>query len=268
MDFDFIELKKILFEWQIGMAEGGGWNALFWSNHDQPRVVSRFGNDERYLKESAKMLGTAIHMLRGTPYIYQGEEIGMTNPYFDKIQDYRDVETIQYYKILKEEGRSKEDIIKILQSKSRDNSRTPMQWNTGENGGFTLGEPWIPISENYKDINVEKALKDKGSVFYYYKKLIQLRKDYNIISHGDFKPILEEHEEIFAYIRNYENEKLLVINNFFDKDTVFKLPKSIDYEEWNVEVLISNYEEVSKNIDNIKLRPYESIVYHLEKINR
>ncbi len=268
MDFDFIELKKILFEWQIGMAEGGGWNALFWSNHDQPRVVSRFGNDEKYLKESAKMLGTAIHMLRGTPYIYQGEEIGMTNPYFDKIEDYRDVETIQYYKILKEEGRSKEDIIKILQSKSRDNSRTPMQWNTGKNGGFTLGEPWIPISENYKDINVEKALKDKESIFYYYKKLIQLRKDYNIISHGDFKPILEKHEEIFAYIRNYENEKLLVINNFFDKDTVFKLPKSIDYEGWNVKVLISNYEEVSKNIDNIKLRPYESIVYHLEKINR
>lgn len=266
MDFDFIKLKKILFEWQRGMAEGGGWNALFWSNHDQPRVVSRFGNDKNYLKESAKMLGTTIHMLRGTPYIYQGEEIGMTNAYFDKIEDYRDVETIQYYDILKEQGVREEEIIKILQSKSRDNSRTPMQWNTDKNGGFTSGEPWISVNENHKDINVEESLKDKDSIFYHYKKLIKLRKEYDIISHGDFTPILEDDEEIFAYIRSYKNEKLIVINNFFDKDTEFKLPEYVDYKGWDIKVLISNYEDVSKKINNIKLRPYESIVYHLEKI--
>lgn len=266
MDFDFIKLKNILFQWQIGMAEGNGWNALFWSNHDQPRIVSRFGDDKKYLKESAKMLGTAIHMLRGTPYIYQGEEIGMTNPYFDKIEDYRDVETIQYYNILKEEGVEEDEIIKILQSKSRDNSRTPMQWNTDKNGGFTSGEPWIAVNKNYKYINVEKSLKDKDSVFYHYKKLIQLRKEYDIISYGDFKPILEDHEEIFAYIRSYKDEKLIVINNFFDKETVFNLPETIDSDQWNIEVLISNYKDVSKEINTIKLRPYESIVYHLEKL--
>lgn len=266
MDFDFIKLKNILFQWQIGMAEGNGWNALFWSNHDQPRIVSRFGDDKKYLKESAKMLGTAIHMLRGTPYIYQGEEIGMTNPYFDKIEDYRDVETIQYYNILKEEGVEEDEIIKILQSKSRDNSRTPMQWNTDKNGGFTSGEPWIAVNKNYKYINVEKSLKDKDSIFYHYKKLIQLRKEYDIISYGDFKPILEDHEEIFAYIRSYKDEKLIVINNFFDKETVFNLPETIDSDQWNIEVLISNYKDVSKEINTIKLRPYESIVYHLEKL--
>lgn len=160
MDFDFIELKKILIEWQLDMEKGGGWNALFWSNHDQPRIVSRFGDDEKYLVESAKMLGTAIHMLRGgTPYIYQGgEEIGMTNPYFEEIEKYKDIESIQYYNILREQGIDHQDIIEILQSKSRDNSRTPMQWDSGINSGFTDGIPWIDINSNYREINVEKKL--------------------------------------------------------------------------------------------------------------
>ena len=265
MDFDFIELKRILIQWQVDMEKGNGWNALFWSNHDQPRVVSRFGNDREYLKESAKMLGTAIHMLRGTPYIYQGEEIGMTNPYFDNIEDYRDVESIQYYNILKDKGMKHEEIIKILQSKSRDNSRTPMQWNDKENGGFTTGKPWISVNSNYKDINVEKALKDRSSIFYHYKKLINLRKQYAIISHGSFLPILQEHPDIFAYMRIYKDEKLLVINNFYARETIFQLPEDINLEGYNIKVLISNYENSSKDIKSIRLRPYESIVYYLEK---
>ncbi|MEY8303509.1 alpha,alpha-phosphotrehalase [Anaerosalibacter bizertensis] len=267
MDFDFIELKKILIEWQLGIADGDGWNALFWCNHDQPRVVSRFGNDSKYWKESAKMLATSIHMLRGTPYIYQGEEIGMTNPYFNNIEDYRDVESLQYYDILKNKGMNTDEILKILQSKSRDNSRTPMQWDNSQNGGFTTGKPWISVNKNFNDINVKEALKDKDSIFYHYKKLIKLRKEYDIISYGDFSPILEEDEEIFAYIRSYKNEKLLVINNFYGKETKFELPEEIEVEGWKVKVLISNYEDITNDIKNLKLRPYESIVYYLEKRN-
>lgn len=267
MDFDFLKLKRILIDWQIGMERGNGWNALFWCNHDQPRAISRFGDDGKYLKESAKMLATALHMLRGTPYIYQGEEIGMTNPYFDKIEDYRDVESIQYYHILMDKGMKHEDIIKILQSKSRDNARTPMQWDSSKNGGFTTGEPWISVNPNYKEINVEKALNDKNSIFYHYKELIKLRKEYNVISHGNFIPLYEEDDQIFAYIRNYRDEKLLVVNNFYKEETLFKLPENIDLDKLKIKILISNYKDSSKDIKNLKLRPYESIVYHLEKLN-
>ncbi|MRU03435.1 alpha-amylase family glycosyl hydrolase, partial [Bacillus anthracis] len=165
-DFDFIKLKEIMSNWQIEMQKGGGWNALFWCNHDQPRIVSRFGNDEKYRNESAKMLATAMHMLQGTPYIYQGEEIGMTNPNFESIEQYRDVESLNIYDIKLEEGLSKEEIIGILKQKSRDNSRTPMQWNEDVNSGFTTSTPWISVAENFKEINVEKALEDKESVFY------------------------------------------------------------------------------------------------------
>lgn len=168
-EFDFVKLKEIMSNWQIEMQKGGGWNALFWCNHDQPRIVSRFGNDEKYRNESAKMLATAMHMLQGTPYIYQGEEIGMTNPNFESIEQYRDVESLNIYDIKQEEGLSKEEIIGILKQKSRDNSRTPMQWNEKVNSGFTTSTPWISVAENFKEINVEKALEDKESVFYHYK---------------------------------------------------------------------------------------------------
>ncbi|MCF6462991.1 alpha,alpha-phosphotrehalase [Clostridium sp. Cult1] len=265
MDFDFIELKRILIHWQLGMERGNGWNALFWCNHDQPRAISRFGDDGKYREESAKMLATALHMLRGTPYIYQGEEIGMTNPYFDEIEDYRDVESIQYYHILKDKGISHDRIMAILQSKSRDNARTPMQWNYEDNGGFTTGKPWISINSNYKDINVEKALKDKDSIFYHYKELIRLRKEYNIISHGSFIPLYEEDDQIFAYMRSYEGERLLVINNFYKEETIFELPKKIDLEGSKIKILTSNYKDSSEDIKNLILRPYESIVYHIEK---
>jgi trehalose-6-phosphate hydrolase len=262
-EFDFLALKRILSLWQVEMNKGGGWNALFWCNHDQPRIVSRYGNDTEYHRESAKALATTIHMMQGTPYIYQGEEIGMTNPYFDKIEDYRDVESLNIFKLKKAEGMSEEDIVKILQSKSRDNSRTPVQWSEENHAGFTKGTPWIKVAANYPDINVESALEDHNSVFYHYKKLIELRKKYEVITYGDYELIHEEHPEVFAYIRNGEKEKLLVVSNFYGKNTEFLLPEHIDISGLNAEILLSNYPDTSTDFERISLRPYESIVYLL-----
>ncbi|WP_027340612.1 alpha,alpha-phosphotrehalase [Halonatronum saccharophilum] len=265
-DFDFHKLKDLFSTWQVEMHKGGGWNALFWCNHDQPRVVSRFGDDKKYHKESAKMLATTIHMMKGTPYIYQGEEIGMTNPNFDSIDDYRDVEAKNIFQIKKDEGMDEEDILDIIKRKSRDNSRTPMQWNSEANGGFSKGEPWINLSDNYKDINVENSLEDKDSIFYHYKKLIDLRKDYDIIAYGDYKLLLKDDDKIFAYLRSYGEERLLVINNFYGQKAEFYLPKGYrDLTEFNSKILISNYKDSAQNFVNIELRPYESIVYHLVK---
>ena len=263
MEFDFKKLKEILSAWQIGIQENDGWNALFWCNHDQPRIVSRFGDDKRYHKESAKMLATTIHMLRGTPYIYQGEEIGMTNSHFNKIDLYKDIESINYYNILLAEGKDKEEIIKILSSKSRDNARTPVQWNSTKNAGFTTGEPYISVSDNYSEINVEKALEDTDSIFYHYKNLVALRKKHDIIAYGDFKPILEEDSQIFAYVRSYKEEKLLVVNNFYGKDTIFYLPEELKLQG-KVEILLSNYKDTVNNIEKIFLRPYESVVFYIK----
>ncbi|MFT8315358.1 MAG: alpha,alpha-phosphotrehalase [Clostridium sp.] len=260
--FDFLKLKQILSDWQYGMINGNGWNALFWCNHDQPRAVSRFGNDKEYHNESAKMLATTIHLLQGTPYIYQGEEIGMTNPSFDKIQDYRDVESINAYDILKAKGKSENEIMDILKQKSRDNSRTPMQWNDSKNAGFTDGTPWINVSSNFSNINADKALKDKNSVFYHYKKLIELRKEYDIIAYGNFDLILKNDTQIFAYIRRYKNEKLLVVNNFYAKNTTFTLPKDINFEGKS-QVLISNYSDTQNNVNEFVLRPYESAAFYI-----
>ncbi|WP_432403894.1 alpha,alpha-phosphotrehalase [Wukongibacter sp. M2B1] len=265
MDFDFIELKEILSKWQTEMHKGGGWNALFWCNHDQPRIVSRFGDDTLYHKESAKILATTIHMMKGTPYIYQGEEIGMTNCGFDDISDYRDVETLNIFDIKKNEGIDEEVIIDIIKRKSRDNSRTPMQWDPRKHAGFTKGNPWIDVASNYKEINVEKELENRDSIFYHYQKLIRLRKEYDIIVYGDFQLILKENKDIFSYIRNYKDEKLIIINNFYSKETIFELPTDIKLDEYKSKILVSNYKDSSKNFKNMKLRPYESIVYHLEK---
>ncbi|WP_044748495.1 alpha,alpha-phosphotrehalase [Bacillus alveayuensis] len=264
-DFDFLALKRILSTWQVEMHKGGGWNALFWCNHDQPRVVSRYGDDGKYHKESAKMLATVIHMMQGTPYIYQGEEIGMTDPKFDRIDDYRDVETLNMYKILQEKGKTKEEVLEILKRKSRDNSRTPMQWDGSKHAGFTIGTPWIRVADNYKEINVENALNDPTSIFYHYQRLIQLRKEYDIITTGDYELILEEHPDIFAYVRNGENEKLLVVNNFYGKETTFELPNTVDIEGYTNSILLSNYENSPEDFTKMTLRPYESIVYHLKK---
>ena len=264
MDFHFKQLKELFKTWQEDIQKGNGWNALFWCNHDQPRIVSRFGNDREYLKESAKMLGTAIHMMRGTPYIYQGEEFGMTNPYFDTIEQYRDVESINYYNILKEQGKPEDEILEILKEKSRDNSRTPMQWNYEENAGFTKGTPWIPICKQYKNINAEKSLEDKASIFYHYQKLIQLRKDYDVISNGKIKFILDDHEKVLSYVRTLENKILIVINNFFKEEAKVEIPDEFLNRSFNSKILLSNYENSSNLEKNIILRPFEALVYYLE----
>jgi trehalose-6-phosphate hydrolase len=264
-DFDFQALKDILSNWQVDMNKGGGWNALFWCNHDQPRVVSRFGDDKNYPTESAKMLATTMHMMQGTPYIYQGEEIGMTNPKFDSIDDYRDVETLNIYTIKKNQGMSKKEIIEILKQKSRDNSRTPVQWDSSKYAGFTTGTPWIHTAANYKEINAEISVKDKDSVFYHYQKLIQLRKEYNVITDGNFELLSKNDESTFAYLRTNGDETLIVINNFYGNNTTFALPAKIDIDGLSNSVLISNYQDSASLGKEIQLRPYESIVYLLKK---
>ncbi|MGC3789452.1 alpha,alpha-phosphotrehalase [Priestia aryabhattai] len=264
-DFDFIKLKEILSTWQTEMNKGGGWNALFWCNHDQPRVVSRYGDYELYHNKSAKMLATTIHLMQGTPYIYQGEEIGMTNPKFSSIDEYRDVESLNVYEIKRAQGMDEKEILEILKHKSRDNSRTPVQWSDKPSAGFTKGKPWINPADNYRKINVEKALEDKDSIFYFYQKLIALRKQYEIITYGNYELILGEDEQIFAYIRNGADEKLLVINNFYGSETAFELPEDITFEGYHSEILLSNYEDSPKEFKRVLLRPYESIVYHLKK---
>ncbi len=264
-DFDFHKLKQILSDWQVEMNKGGGWNALFWCNHDQPRVVSRFGNDKEYHKESAKMLATVIHMMQGTPYIYQGEEFGMTNPNFTSINDYRDLESLNIFEILKGKGKTEQEILDILRQKSRDNSRTPVQWSDEENAGFTSGTPWIQPAANYKEINAEKAMADEDSIFYHYQKLIQLRKEYDIVTDGNYELILANHDAIFAYIRDNGDEKLLVVNNFYSKEVEFQLPEQLDTEGVTSTILLSNYADSSEDMKQMKLRPYESVVYYLKK---
>ena len=254
MPFDFMELKQLFNKWEVGLQEHNGWNALFWNCHDQPRSISRFGNDTKYHEESAKMLAAAIHLQRGTPYVYQGEEIGMTNAYFTDINQYRDVESINYYHILKDQGMAEEEIHKILQAKSRDNARTPMQWN--KEGGFSTVEPWISMNPRCKEINVEDALKDPDSIYYFYKKLIHLRKTYKIISEGLYVPMLEEDDRLYAFKRTYNNEELIVINNFYDCTKTITINSIEDYE-----VLISNYKDIELKKDLV-IRPYETIALY------
>jgi len=263
-EMDFHALKQILSNWQVGMHEGGGWNALFWCNHDQPRIVSRYGNDGKYHKESAKMLATTIHMMQGTPYIYQGEEFGMTDPKFTSIDQYRDVESLNMYNILKASGKPEAEILEVLRRKSRDNSRTPVQWNGEKNAGFTEGTPWIETARNYKELNAENALKDKDSVFYHYQKLINLRKEYDIVTDGDYELLAPDDDIIFAYLRSTDKEKLFVINNFYEEEAVFTVPKHVDTTGLTSTTLLSNYSNSPSFGESITLRPYESIVYHLK----
>jgi len=260
--FDFVELKKIFSKWQIGMYEGKGWNATFWNNHDQPRALSRFGNDKEYHSESAKMLATVLHGLQGTPYIYQGEEFGMTNPYFDNISKYRDVESTNNYKILLDKGYSEEEAIEILMQKSRDNSRTPVQWNDSENAGFTTGIPWIEVPENYRTVNAEAALKDKNSVFYHYKKLIDLRRNEELMITGRYEDIDLKNKSVYAYKRVGENGELVVISNFYEPEVEFELEGNGVTGLENAKILLSNYETEPEIKDGkIILKPYESIIF-------
>ncbi len=261
--FDFVELKRILSKWQIGMYEGNGWNATFWTNHDQPRALSRFGDDKNFHEKSGKMLATVLHGLQGTPYVYQGEEFGMTNPYFDKIEKYQDVESKNMYKILRDKGLSEEEVLDILMQKSRDNSRTPVQWNDTKNAGFTSGTPWIGIPENYKKINAENALKDNNSIFYHYQNLIQLRRTEELLITGRYEDIDLENKKVYAYKRIGENEELIVISNFYDEVTEFDV-KGLDLEK--AFILLSNYVQSPEiKEDKIILKPYESIIFKKTK---
>ncbi len=258
---DFVQLKKVFSKWQNELKDHG-WNSLFWNNHDLPRIVSRWGNDSKEYREvSAKMLATILHMQKGTPYIYQGEEIGMTNVKFDSIKEYKDIETLNMYKERMSKGYKKEDIMKSIYAKGRDNGRTPIQWSKEENAGFTKELPWIKINPNYKEINVESALENKDSIFYHYKALIDLRKENEAIVYGSYKTFYEGHEAIYCYIRELNSTKFLVVANFYEGNENFILPQDILYNK--CELVLSNYKD-SKNIpDNISLRPYEALIYKL-----
>jgi Glycosidases len=258
---ELLDLKKALSKWQLEL-EGTGWNSLFWNNHDLPRIVSRWGNDKKYRVESAKMLATLLHGMKGTPYIYQGEELGMTNVRFEALEEYKDIETLNMYKERKENGYKHEDIMLSIYAKGRDNARTPMQWDDSENAGFTTVEPWIKVNLNYKEINAKSQMDNEKSIFNYYKKLIKIRKSHPVVVYGKYKLILEESKEIFAYTRTLENEKLLVICNFTGNETRFTLEEPIEIK--TKELLISNYDiDVSKPIEEIELKPYEARIYKL-----
>ncbi|EAQ53505.1 MULTISPECIES: alpha,alpha-phosphotrehalase [Vibrio] len=262
--FDFLQLKSIFNHWQTGL-NGKGWGALFWCNHDQPRVVSRLGNDQQYRVESAKMLAASVHMMQGTPYIYQGEEIGMTNPGYTEISQYRDVESTNMYDIMvNRDSVTHEDMMAILAQKSRDNSRTPMQWNSEPYAGFSLSQPWLDVSNNYTEINAEQALEDKDSVFYFYKSLIELRKEVPVITHGSYQDLLPEHPSIFAYVRESEEQTLLCINNYYGKEAECVLPER--FEMAKAKSLLSNY-QVSESLvasHHQVLRPYETRILLIE----
>lgn len=260
-DTDYRKLKDLFFQWQTGMQDSDGWNAVFWCNHDQPRIVSRLGDDKKYWKESAKMLATSIHMLRGTPYIFQGEELGMTNPYYTDINQYRDVESRNYYNIMIQQGKTEQEALKIIQERSRDNGRTPMQWSTDEYAGFSGELPWIGIPDNYTYINVEEEKKDADSVLNYYKELISLRKRETVISDGKIEFLYHEREDIFAYRRFMEGKEVFVFNNFCGKDVeVDNVPGNGCFDK-----MIGNYSGVKMKDGKLILRPYESIVYKVKR---
>ncbi len=255
--FDFQKLKDILFSWQTGMSEHNAWNAVFWCNHDQPRVVSRFGDEGEYWKPSAKMLGTVIHCLRGTPYIYQGEEIGMTNPGFTSLDQYRDVESINHFHILRDRGLHEDSAYDILRVHSRDNSRTPMQWDGSETGGFSAAVPWIEMNPNHTAINAASQIDDPDSVFAHYQKLIALRKQYDVIANGDFAPLDSGHPSVLAYTRRTAGETLVVVNNFYRRETEWDCPVDLT----GFRCLLSNYEDAAVQ-KRLHLRPYESLVLY------
>ncbi|ADC48995.1 oligo-1,6-glucosidase [Alkalihalophilus pseudofirmus OF4] len=262
-ELELRDLKNNLSKWQEELANSG-WNSLYWSNHDQPRTVSRFGDDTHYHRESATMLATLLHMMKGTPYIYQGEEIGMTNIHFDSIEDYRDIETLNHYReMVEEKGMRPVDIMPAIYVKSRDNARTPMQWSAEEKAGFTTGTPWIDVNPNYQNINVEQALEDKDSIFHYYKKLIQLRRQHEVIVYGKYQLLDADHPSVFAYERELNGDQLIVICNFYGEETTFDLGN-----RKAAEVVISNYANELPASDEIKLRPYEAIVYRLDNNSR
>jgi oligo-1,6-glucosidase len=260
--WDLLDLKRVISSWQKEL-EHKGWNSLYLSNHDQPRAVSRFGDDGQYRVESAKLLATFLHMLQGTPYVYQGEEIGMTNVKFESIDDYRDIETLNMYReFVQQRGVDPQAVMAMIYAKSRDNARTPMQWDASAQAGFTSGTPWIKVNPNYQSINAKQALADPSSIFFYYQQLIRLRKQHPIVVYGTYDLILESHQQIYAFTRTLQDERLLVMLNFSKDTPVFALPTHITFAKH--ELLIGNYDiDPAEDIRLLTLRPYEARVYRL-----
>ncbi|HHP2613771.1 TPA: alpha,alpha-phosphotrehalase [Enterobacter roggenkampii] len=251
---DFVALKTLFRHWQQGM-HNKAWNALFWCNHDQPRIVSRFGDEGEYRVHAAKMLGMVLHGMQGTPYIYQGEELGMTNPHFSRITDYRDVESLNMFAELRASGREPDELLAILASKSRDNGRTPMQWDASHNAGFTEGEPWIGVCDNYETVNARAALDDADSVFYTYQSLIRLRKTLPMLTWGDYEDLLPEHPSLWCYRRQWQGQTLMVVANL-----------SRERQQWQPDpvqgawrVALGNYDDVPSRPNARLLRPFEAI---------
>ena len=256
--FDFKELKRLFHTWGKEMSDHDGWSALFWNNHDQPRALNRFVDVQHFRNEGATMLAASIHLSRGTPYIYMGEEIGMVDPDYDSMADYVDVESINAYQMLLDQGKTPEEAFAIIQAKSRDNSRTPMQWGDSANAGFTTGSPWLKAGKSYPEINVENEM--QGPIFTFYQKLIALRKELPIIAEGTYQPAYEDSQQVYAFERQLGDKKLLVLNNFYpDSISIDILP-----EYQNGEVLLSNYEE-AQTAEVVTLRPYESLAIIVNK---
>ena len=255
---DLLDLKKVLSKWQIEL-EGQGWNSLFWNNHDLPRIVSRWGNDKEYRVESAKMLATLLHGMKGTPYIYQGEELGMTNVRFEDINEYNDIESLNMYKDRLSKGYTHDEIMESIYAKGRDNARTPMQWDSTENAGFTTGKPWLAVNRNYDYINAKQCLEDENSIFHHYRKLIDIRKNNDTIIYGDYNLLCPEDKNIFAYTRELNGDKLLVVCNFYDDEVTFSFEDDFNH----VDILLSNYKDSSKLIEKLSLRPYEAIMFRV-----
>ncbi|MEK4057749.1 alpha-glucosidase [Paenibacillus sp. FSL F4-0087] len=252
---DLLQLKKVLSKWQTEL-KGEAWNSLFWNNHDLPRIVSRWGNDGEYRVQSAKMLATLLHGMQGTPYVYQGEELGMTNVRYP-IEEYRDIELLNLYKERVENGYAEKEVMESIYAKGRDNARTPMQWDASENAGFTDGKPWILVNPNYTEINAEESINDPHSIYHYYKTLIQLRKEHEVIIYGDYELLYPEDTNLFAYTRTLGDTKLLVLCNFYGNTVTFDIPEEFGEDKT---LLISNYADVhSEN----ELRPYEARMYLL-----
>ncbi|WP_304653942.1 alpha-glucosidase [Domibacillus sp. PGB-M46] len=261
---DLPAFKKSFTAWQKGL-EGSGWNALFLENHDIPRSISTFGNDTEYWDQSGKALATMYLLMKGTPFIYQGQEIGMTNVQFESIEDYNDIAIKNLYELETENGKTHDEIMETIWRSGRDNSRTPMQWNQEWNAGFTTGSPWLKVNPNYKQINVENALKDPDSLYFYYKKLIQMRKENPTLIYGTYDILLEKHKQIYAYTRTLKDETILVLTNLSDREACFDLPGNLTYS--SKELLISNYDsKQSEDIQKAMLKPYESRVYKLKVV--
>ncbi|TFJ72794.1 glycoside hydrolase family 13 protein [Carnobacterium maltaromaticum] len=257
---DFIQLKEILSKWQTALGDEG-WNSLFWNNHDLPRIISRWGNDSpKYRVKSGKMLATILHLMKGTPYIYQGEEIGMVNTPVSSIEELDDIESLNMYRERLAAGYDKADILASINKKGRDNARRPMQWSNHEHGGFTTGTPWLELSPRYSEINVENELADSESLFYHYQRLIQLRKNNPLVVWGTYQELVPNDTQLFVYERSYENETWLIVANFYEEEADFS------HESHKVkEIILSNYSDSSVDLANLHLRAYETVVYRLEK---